>query len=105
MRAGDLDRKIVIQSFTETQDAYGAPVKTWAAFATVWAQVRPVRGREGFEAEQVAAQILATFRIRYLAGVLLTMRISYDGKVWNLRSINEIGRREGLEIEAEVERA
>lgn len=105
MRAGEIDRKIVIQSLTQARDAYGALVDTWATFATVWAKKRDIRGDEYFAAQQVNAKVDSIFTIRWLAGVLPTMRIAYDGQFWDIRSLNELGRREGLEIYAEVKRA
>lgn len=105
MRAGDLNRKITIQSVTQTEDTYGAPVDTWATFVEVWAQVKPIRGDEYFAAQQVNARVDAVFRLRWLSGVLETMRIHYDDKLWDIRSINELGFREGLEIYAEVRRS
>ncbi len=105
MRAGELDRKIVIQSLTQTRDAYGALSDTWATFATVWAKKRDVRGDEYFAAQQVNARVDSIFTIHYLSGVLETMRIACDGKYWDIRRLNELGRREGLEIYAEAKRA
>lgn len=105
MRAGELDRKIVIQSSTPTRDDYGGEVQGWSTYATVWAKFTPLRGTERFAAQQPVAVIAGTFRLYWLAGVDETMRISHDGQYWDIRSINEIGRREGLEIFAEVKRA
>lgn len=105
MRAGELDRKIVIETLTQTRDAYGATVDTWATFATVWAKKKDLRGDEYFAAQQVNVKVDAIFTIRWLSGVLETMRINYDGKTWDIRNINELGRREGMELYAEVKRA
>jgi len=100
-----LDRKIVIQSLTKTPDAYGALIETWTTFATVQAKKKDIRGDEYFAAKQMNAKVDAIFTIRYLSGVLETMRISYDSKFWDIRSINELGRRDGMEIYAEVRRS
>lgn len=105
MRSGELDRKIVLQSLTQTLDAYGATVDVWATFAEVWARKRDIRGDEYFAAQQVNARVDCIFTIRWLSGVLVTMRISYDGQFFDIRSLNELGRREGLEIYAQVQRA
>lgn len=96
---------IVIQSATETRDDYGAVVQTWTTFATVWARKRDIRGSEQFDVQQVNPRIAATFLIYWLSGITEKMRISYDGQYWDIRSINEIGRREGLELYAEVRRS
>jgi SPP1 family predicted phage head-tail adaptor len=100
----DLDRRITVQSLTQTRDAYGAPVDTWASFAVVWAKEKPIRGDEYFAAQQMTAKVDTVFTIRWLSGLLETMRISYDGKYWDIRSINELGRRAGMEIYAEAVR-
>jgi len=105
MRAGELDRLIVIQSVTVTKDASGGLVSTWGTFATVWAKKKDIRGEEYFAAQQSNARVDSIFTIRWLPGVLPTMRISYDGQWWDIRSINELGRNEGLELYAEVKRA
>lgn len=104
MRAGELDRKIVIERVTETQNAIGEPVASWATFATVWAAVKPVRGREYFAAQGMQAEADSVFRIRWLDGVTPKMRISYDGAVYDIQHVAELGRRAGLELYARVHR-
>jgi SPP1 family predicted phage head-tail adaptor len=105
MSLAGLDRRITIESLTQTRDAYGATVDTWTTFATVWAKKRDIRGDEYFAAQQMNAKVDSVFTIRWLSGVLQTMRISYDSKYWDIRSINELGRSEGMEIYAEVKRS
>lgn len=105
MRAGDLDRQITIEVPTETPNAIGEPIQSWAAFATVWAKVGPVRGRERFTADQVAAEADTTFRIRWLAGVTEKMRVSYDGRLYDITYIAELGRRDGLDLQTVMRRA
>ena len=105
MRAGNLDIKIIIQSATDARDAYGAVIPTWDTFATVWARKKDIRGDEYFAAQQMNARVDAVFTIRYLSGLLETMRIAYDGKLWDIRSIGNLGRRDGMEIYAEVKRS
>ena len=101
MRAGDLDRSIDIQTSTATQNSVGEPILTWADVASaVPARVMPTRGGERFTAQQVVGDAVTTFRIRYRTGVTVRNRIVYDGKNWDIRDVREIGRREGLEIDA-----
>ena len=100
MRAGRMDKRIIIQQVTETQDGYGDPADSWAAFKTVWAEVIFKPGREYFNGATDIATAPAIFRIRYLSGVTRKMRISYDSETYDILSITEIGRKEGLEIVA-----
>lgn len=105
MRAGELDRRITIESRTESRSTTGAATYTWATLATVWAKVKPVRGQEYFAASQVNAQVDAIFTIRYRADITRTMRISYGGEYYDIQDIAELGRGEGLELYARVQQA
>jgi len=105
MRAGELDRSIVIDDLTDAKDDYGGKTETWAPFATVWAKVTPLRGGEYQAAAQIGAQVDTVFRIRWLAGVTRRMRINYDGQVYDIQHIAELGRREGLAIMARIHQA
>ncbi len=105
MRAGDLDRKITIQSATEAQDGYGEAVPTWGTFATVWAKFTPNRGGERFAANQIVAQADGVFRIRWQPGITEKMRVSYDGDIYDIQYIAEIGRHEALDLYARILRA
>jgi head-tail adaptor len=42
-----------------------------------------------------------TFRMRWLDGVTLDNRVSYEGQAFNIRQIKEIGRRVGLDVQCE----
>lgn len=102
MRAGKLDRRLVIQRKSITYSSSGAPVESWATLATVWAQARPVRGDERFSTRQLVGSAVMTFHIRYRSDLALSVldRLSYDGKTWDIADIRELGRRVGTEIDA-----
>jgi SPP1 family predicted phage head-tail adaptor len=103
MRAGNLDRSIIIQAKTPTQNEFGEPVDVWAKIHTadtIPAAVRPLRGSESFTARQVVGKAVVTFRIRYRADVTTLNRIVYNGRDHDIHDVREVGRREGLEIDA-----
>ena len=103
MRAGRLDRSIIIQAKTVSLDSYGQPVDVWAKIHTadtIPAHVKPARGDEKWEAMQLVGKAVQTFRIRYRDGVTVLNRIVYAGRDWDIHDVREIGRREGLEIDA-----
>jgi SPP1 family predicted phage head-tail adaptor len=105
VRAGQLDRRIVIESATEAANALGEPVKTWATFATVWANLRqPSRGREYISAQAVNVEIDQVFRVRWLDGVTEKMRVNDGGKYYDILHLAELGRRQGLDIAARLRR-
>tara|TARA_R110002020_G_scaffold5179_4_gene21920 strand:- start:7643 stop:7960 length:318 start_codon:yes stop_codon:yes gene_type:complete len=101
MRAGRLDRTIMIQSFASGVDDYGTPIEDWTALATVRAQIIQ-SGTDEFLAGYGESDSLAViFRTRWLADVTTDCRVGYDGKFLNIREVKEIGRRKGLELRCE----
>lgn len=99
MRAGQLDRVILIQRETTTLDLYGVPAKVWTTFATMRAQMLvplAIDDRESSRGHVTDTSV--TFRTRWIVGIGLEHRIAYDGQVFTIRQIKEIGRRVGLDV-------
>jgi SPP1 family predicted phage head-tail adaptor len=102
MRAGQLDRTIVIQASTANPpNAFGEITYTWTTFATVRAQIMQQSTEEFLRNYGTTDSFAVIFRIRWLSGVTVQHRIQYDGKTLNIREVKEIGRRHGLEIRCE----
>ena len=104
MQAGKLDRRITFQSFTRTRNTYGDEVTSWANIATVptvWAELTELKGKETFEAAQITSFADTRFRIRFRSDLTERLRISYKTRHYNIQSITEIGREDGLEILAQ----
>jgi SPP1 family predicted phage head-tail adaptor len=89
MRAGLLRHRITIQVDTPTQDDYGEPIASWGTFATRWAAVEPVSGRETVMAgdQQVEASGGVRVRLRRLDGVSVKHRISWDSRLFDIESV------------------
>lgn len=103
MKAGPLDRRITIERYTETRDAFNNPVQTWATLTTVWAAVEHIRDSERWAAQEVGATATMRFQIRYsstVADVSPLDRVVYEGRAYDIAGVKEIGRREGLELTA-----
>jgi SPP1 family predicted phage head-tail adaptor len=103
MRAGKLDRRITIQRATKAPNGFNEPVETWSNAATVWAQQRPNRGAERFSAQEINGQAVMTFHIRYRADLRVTDRVVYEGRIWNILDVREVGRRVVTEIDVVAE--
>jgi SPP1 family predicted phage head-tail adaptor len=104
MDSGKLDRLITIQSASVAQNAYGEEILTWSTLATVWAQFLPGGGSERFTSQQVYAEAQARFIIRYRTDVTPENQIVYNGKTWDILSVDEYGGRgNGLEIKAKAQ--
>ena len=90
MAAVNLDRRITVQSVTETQDAHGQSVQTFASFLTdLPAEYIPVSGAEQFQAQQVLARAVAKFRIRWRDDLTRKMRVIFDDVTFDLRHFEE----------------
>lgn len=103
MTAVRLTEKLVISTQTETRDSAGAIVEgALVAFATVFCQPTPVYAAERYESNRTIAVRAYKFMIRYLSGVLETMICTYDGQNYQITGIAEVGRREYLQLTAEL---
>lgn len=97
MRSARLRSLVTIQTPTQTTDAYGAPTETWATYATRWAEVEPLSGREYFAAQQVASEVSHKIKLRHdsLTGSITPkMRISWDSRVFDINSVINAGERD-----------
>lgn len=89
--AQELNRRIAIEAMTQTQDPMtGEIVSGWATFAQPFAKVEPLVGRELFAAQQVLAAAPVKFTIRYLPGLIASMRIVWQGTPYNITSIANV---------------
>jgi SPP1 family predicted phage head-tail adaptor len=98
MKIGAMDRRVVIQKRTLLQSASGEYTEVFTDAATVWAEVKELRGGEFFAARQENAEITTRFYIRWRADVTVLDRIVYDGKFYDIAQVSEMGRRSGLDI-------
>lgn len=100
VRAGLLDRRVTLERRVEVVDPSGQPVVTWVPLATVWARVEPLGGRENFGAQQFVATGDLRFTVRWRSDVTPLHRVIYGGVPYDVVSVAEEGRREGLLIVA-----
>jgi SPP1 family predicted phage head-tail adaptor len=99
MRAGALSERIEIQEKTVTRAANGEETVTWVEFATVWADVEPLSGREVVAVRAAQADLSLRVRLRYLAGVNPTMRVWWAGAAWPISEVIDVrARRTELQL-------
>ena len=103
--AGALDRRIRIETADLVDDGHQKRAGAWAEVASVAAQFIPARGREARGAAGREELRSASFRVRWsptIAALGTDCRVIFPaqpgGAAWDVQSIIEIGRREGLEI-------
>ena len=106
MKKGPLNRRVTLLREANGEDAYGDVQSGFAELATVWASVRPSPGTERLVSAEAAANAPTVVRIiwnpRY-ADLNPKDQLEYpvgSGRRFDIKSVIELGRREGLEIAA-----
>lgn len=98
MEAGRLDRRITIQRAAGTTiSPAGTPTQSWEDLTTRWAWLVLRSTREFIQGGAVDEET-AVFRIRHLDGITTADRVVFEGRVFNIKEIVPIGRRDGLEL-------
>jgi len=95
-QAGQLDRRITLQTFSETTDAFGQEVKSYSTLATVWAKVVEKIGKESEEGDMIAATKKVEFMIRYRTDVNEEMRISYNSNIYKIKAVQSADARKAF---------
>ncbi len=102
LEPGLLDREIVIQTATKSQDpTTNQEVLTWDDDVTVWAQWLPAGTREAWQAQQrFGSYVDGVFRMYDLSPRPTpdASRILFDGREFDVKPYIEIGRGEGLDV-------
>lgn len=100
MIGGVLDRRITIQSKSETIATNGQRTLTWATFLTVWSNPVQKDGKEQISDGNRSTNRMVNFRVRYNSTITNEMRILWDGDYYRIEDIKELGRQDGLIIMA-----
>lgn len=87
MQIAKLRHRIVLQEHISSRDSFGAELKTWSDKSKVWASIEPLSGKEYFAVQQVNAEVNTKITIRYRTGIKPTMRVLFEGRVFEILSI------------------
>ena len=100
LRAGKLNKQILIQTNTQTKDAEGGMADSWATTYTARAALNNVFGSKASRTSHGGDTVEETveWRVRYRAGITTKMRITYAGKYYSILHLDNIngGNRELL---------
>ena len=87
MQIGKLRHRITLQKQVNTVNDYGGAVTTWKNVATVWADVRPLSGREYFSAQQVQSEVTTQIWLRHIEGIKPTMKVKFGKREFEILSV------------------
>jgi hypothetical protein len=96
--AGELTERITIEKSTNTQNEVGENTLTWSTFATVWAKVESMSGREAERYAEIVGFSGHKVTMRPLTGFTSAMRIIYRTRTLEIGAINEFDRIRYLDV-------
>lgn len=90
MRTGLMRRRVTLQSVTSVSDGMGGTTDTVVAVAqNIPARVEPLQGNELLRAQQTGMQRPHRFTIRYRSDVTGSKTILYNGRTFDIKSIQD----------------
>lgn len=85
--AGKMTERITFQAKGVTKNAIGEEVVTWSDVATVWAEVKPLRGREFYAANQTQQVVDVRFIIRERGGLTVDQRLLWKATPYDITGL------------------
>lgn len=96
-KIGRLDKRVTIQRRSATLDGYGQELDSWTTIAQVWAQVKPLGGRERMRtvAMVVESILTHTVTVRYSDTLMPPLeadawRILYGSRILNISTSRDV---------------
>jgi len=99
---GELNRRLVLEAPSESDDGAGGVVRGYTAVTTLWAQVTPSAMRGETEADSLGASVRYRIVIRARADVTTRHRFVEGERIYRVLAARESADRRFLEIEAEI---
>ena len=93
LRIGALRHKVLIQSPIHTKSLSGSMVTTWEDWASLWAGIENFRAYAKQAANAAWPGADSKITIHYVKGLLPTMRIVYEDKIYSILGINDLEER------------
>ena len=107
MRIGQSDRRITVERYTTSTNAYGERVQTWSTLLTVWAEL--MKTGEGMTERISTNQDMPIQRVRFKIrsssdsrGIKADDRVLYNSKYYNIQGIEEVGRQDQLVLLCQI---
>lgn len=100
---GELRERITIERAATADDGAGGETVSWSSYATIWAKVQPVRGREEVRLGRLSSVETYLVVIRHRTDLSELDRVVWRGKTLNIRTMQDRDMdRAFLTIEAEA---
>lgn len=87
IKSGSLKHTIIIERSVKTSDGSGGNTTVWNTHKTLRAKITPLSGRERVYAQRLEANITHRILFRYVADVLSSDRVNFNGRYFQIRTI------------------
>ena len=93
MVIGKLRHYVKLQSSTSAQDEYNQEFKTWATDESIFAQIKPLRGAELLEYQQLSTELSHSIIIRYTSNATPAKRILWGTRIFDINVVRNVDER------------
>lgn len=84
---GELKHRITLQEQVIIKDELEQEIETWQEVNKVWAEIKPLSGKEYFKARQTKSDVRVQITIRYKKEVHNQMRVVFDNQAYEIISV------------------
>mgnify|MGYP001248098692 FL=1 len=90
LKAGQLRNKVTVQVNTDTRDAFGGVVNSWATRFSSFASIDPTSGSERLGSDKITADrsYEIVMRVNPSLSVSPQHRISWDSRLFDIESVS-----------------
>ena len=99
---GDLNRRLVLEAPSETDDGEGGVTRLYDVVTTLWAQVVPLAARADVAAASLGASLRYRIVIRARSDVTTQHRFQDGTRIYRVIGSRESADRRFLEIDADI---
>lgn len=84
---GKLRNKIIFEKSTIVVNDFGASIRSWSTFQTVWSEKKVATANEKQKADQLDNPIVFRFMIRYRTDITPHLRIRHNTKYYTIHAV------------------
>lgn len=93
VRSGQRRCKILVQVPVQVKQQNGSMKTTWESYITLWAKIETIQGNERVSAMATWPKADQKITFRYVAGILPTMRVLFNNKIYSILNVNNLEER------------
>lgn len=93
MRIGQRRNFVEIQVATQVKQPNGSMLTTWVHYLHLWASIETLKGNEKVSSMATWPSADQKISFRYVAGILPTMRVVFNNKIYSILNVNNVDER------------